>query len=69
MIKRSLYYLSKMYEEQSSKKEDCSKLLRIAFINILNFKYLKSGNFHTEYRFKEIETNKELADVMEVPFI
>lgn len=69
MIKRSLYYLSKMYEEQLNEKEDYSKLVRTICINILNFKYLKTENFHTGYRFKEIKTNEELTDVMEVHFI
>ena len=69
MIKRSLYYLSKMYEEQLNEKEDYSKLIRTVCINILNFKYLKTENFHTGYRFKESETNEELTDVMEVHFI
>ena len=69
MIKRSLYYLSKMYEEQLNEKEDYSKLIRTVCINILNFKYLKTENFHTGYRFKEIKTNEELTDVMEVHFI
>ena len=69
MIKRSLYYLSKMYEEQLNEKEDYSKLVRTVCINILNFQYLKTDNFHTGYRFKEIETNEELTDVMEVHFI
>ena len=69
MVKRSLYYLSKMYEEQLNEKEDYSKLARTVCINILNFKYLKTDNFHTGYRFKEIESNEELTDVMEVHFI
>ena len=69
MVKRSLYYLSKMYEEQLNEKEDYSKLVRTVCINILNFKYLKTDNFHTGYRFKEIESNEELTDIMEVHFI
>ena len=69
MIKRSLYYLSKMYEEQLNEKEDYSKLIRTVCINIINFKYLKTENFHTGYRFKELITNEELTDVMEVHFI
>lgn len=69
MIKRSLYYLSKMYEEQLIGGDDYSKLTRTICINILNFKYLKTQQFHTGYRFKEIESNIELTDVMEVHFI
>lgn len=69
MIKRSLYYLSKMYEEQLVEGEDYANLTRTICINILNFKYLKSQKFHTGYRFKELETNEELTDVMEIHFI
>lgn len=69
MIKRSLYYLSKMYEEQLTSGEDYSQLNRTVCINILNFKYLKSKNYHTGYRFKEIDTHEELTDVLEVHFI
>ena len=69
MIKRSLYYLSKMYEEQLKEGEDYSSLNRTVCINILNFKYLKTNKFHTGYRLKEIESNEELTDVIEMHFI
>ena len=67
MVKRSLYYLRKMYEEQLNEKEDYSKLARTVCINILNFKYLKTDNFHTGYRFKEIETNDMEVHFIEIP--
>ena len=69
MVQRSLYYLSKMYEEQLNEGEDYSKLTRTVCINILNFKYLKTERFHTGYRLKEIETNEELTDIIEMHFI
>ncbi|AQS11852.1 PD-(D/E)XK nuclease family transposase [Clostridium saccharobutylicum] len=69
MIKRSMYYLSKMYEEQLGEGKDYSKLGRTVCINILNFKYLKTQRFHTAYRLKEIETNEELTDIIEMHFI
>ena len=69
MIKRSMYYLSKMYEEQLGEGEDYDKLTRTICINILNFKYLKTENFHTGYRLKEIATNEELTDIIEIHFI
>ena len=69
MIKRSLYYLSKMYEEQLKEGQDYSSLNRTVCINILNFKYLKTNKFHTGYRLKEIESNEELTDVIEMHFI
>ena len=69
MIKRSMYYLSKMYEEQLGEGEDYSKIERTVCINILNFKYLKTKKFHTGYRLKEMETHEELTDVIEMHFI
>jgi predicted transposase/invertase (TIGR01784 family) len=69
MIKRSMYYLSKMYEEQLGEGDDYSKLGRTVCINILNFKYLKTENFHTGYRLKEMKTNEELTDIIEMHFI
>lgn len=69
MIKRSLYYLSKMYEEQLGEGDNYSKLQRTICINVLNFKYLKAANYHTAYRMKEINTNEELTDVVEIHFI
>ncbi len=69
MIRRSLYFWSKLYEEQLGEGEDYSKLKRTVCINILNFKYLKNERFHNGYRLKERETGEELTDVMEIHFI
>ena len=69
MIKRSLYYWSKMYEGQLTKGQDYDTLSRTICINILDFKYLKNDNFHNCYRLKEKDTNEELTDVMELHFI
>ena len=69
MIKRSLYYWSKMYERQLTKGQDYDTLSRTICINILDFKYLKNDNFHNCYRLKEKNTNEELTDVMELHFI
>ena len=69
MIKRSLYYWSKLYSEQLNEGEDYSLLKRKICINILNFKYLKTRMFHSVYRMKEIHTNEELSDIQEIHFI
>ena len=69
MIKRSLYYWSKLYEEQLSEGDRYDKLSRTVCINILDFKYLKNDRFHNGYRLKEIETNEELTDLQEIHFI
>ena len=69
MIKRSLYYWSKLYSEQLNEGEDYSILKRTICINILNFKYLKTRKFHSAYRLKEIYSNEELTEVAEIHFI
>jgi len=69
MIKRSLYYWSKLYSEQLNEGADYSLLKRTICINILNFKYLKTRKFHSGYRLKEIYSNEELTDVAEIHFI
>ena len=69
MIQRSLYYWSKLYEEQLEEGDRYDKLSRTVCINILDFKYLKNDRFHNGYRLKEIETNEELTDLQEIHFI
>ena len=69
MIKRSLFYWSKLYSEQLNEGEDYSVLKRTICINILNFKYLKTRKFHSGYRLKEIYSIEELTDVVEIHFI
>ena len=69
MIKRSLYYWSKMFENQIVEGDNYNKLAKTVCINILDFKYLKNEQFHNSYRLKEINTNEELTDAMELHFI
>lgn len=69
MIKRSLYYWSKMFENQIVEGDNYNKLSKTVCINILDFRYLKNDNFHNTYRLKEITTNEELTDTMELHFI
>lgn len=69
MIKRSLYYWSKMYESQLVKGENYDELVKTVCINILDFKYLATEEAHTCYRLKEVESNEELTDIQEIHFI
>lgn len=69
MIKRSLYYWSKMFENQIIEGDNYNKLAKTVCINILDFKYLRNDKFHNVYRLKEIITNEELTDTIEIHFI
>lgn len=63
MVKRSLYYQSKMFENQLTEGQKYDTLAKIICINILNFKCLKTKEAHSIYRLKEINTNEELTDL------
>lgn len=69
MIKRSVYYWSKLYGGQLAKGDQYDNLERTVCINILNFKCLNNDRFHNCYRLKEIDTNEELTDVQEIHFV
>ncbi|MFR5115093.1 Rpn family recombination-promoting nuclease/putative transposase [Turicibacter sanguinis] len=69
MIKRSLYYWSKLYEGQLENGENYQKLSRTICINLLDFNLLNHDKFHSVYRLKDCETDEELTDVMELHFI
>lgn len=69
MIKRSLYYWSKLYEGQLENGENYQKLSRTICINLIDFNLLNHHKFHSVYRLKDCETNEELTDVMEIHFI
>jgi len=69
MIKRSLYYWSKLYEEQLEQGEDYERLSRTICIKLLDFNLLDHTKFYSMYRLKDCQTNEELTDVMELHFI
>ncbi len=69
MIKRSLYYWSKLYEGQPENRENYQNPTRTICINLLDFNLLEHDKFHSVYRLKDCETNEELTNVMELHFI
>ncbi|MGL4848986.1 MAG: Rpn family recombination-promoting nuclease/putative transposase [Clostridium sp.] len=69
MIKRSLYYWSKMYEEDLKEGQNYNSLKRTICINLLSFNYLKNDRYHNGYRLKEMVTGEELTDIQEIHFI
>lgn len=69
MVKRSLYYWSKLYEGQLAEGDNYNKLAKTICINLLDFNTLPNEKFHNVYRLKECETHEELTDIMEFHFI
>ena len=69
MIKRTVFYLSKMILSQLKKGEDYSTLSRTITINILDFNYLEEDNFINNYLYHNKITKKILSDLCEIIFI
>ncbi|MEG2936540.1 MAG: Rpn family recombination-promoting nuclease/putative transposase, partial [Clostridium sp.] len=69
MIERTIYYLSKMINKQLSKGDNYCKLNKTITINILDFDYINSKEFHSSFRFYENISNQLLTDKVEIRFI
>lgn len=67
--KRSLFYGSKLYEEQLGKGEDYFKLTRVVVINLLNFPFFTSDRYHSCYRLMEEYTHEAYPDLMQLHFL
>lgn len=70
MIKRSIYYWSKVYSEPLEKGMGYTELNPVIAINILNYKLFdQTERFHTSYHLYEDEDLFKLTNVMEFHFI
>lgn len=58
MIKRTIFYLSKMILSQLKKGEDYSALSRTITINILNFNYIEEDSFINNYLYHNKKLKK-----------
>jgi len=69
MIKRTIFYLSKMILKQLKKGDNYNELNKTITINILDFNYIDSESFHTSYRLYEDKTKKLLSDIIQINFL
>lgn len=69
MIKRTLFYWSKMFLKQIVKGDNYSSLNKTITINLVDFNFLDSERFHTYYHLYEDESKSKLTDIMEIHFI
>ena len=69
MVKRSLYYWSKIFSGEYKGKGRYSSLPRTICINILDFKLLDEEKFHNVYILKNKENNNMLTDTLELHFV
>lgn len=70
MEKRTLFYWSKLYTQGIHEGEMFHKLKKTITINLLDFNYFDTKQYHTKWHIVEdIEKDKILTDVLEIHFI
>lgn len=69
MIKRTLFYLSRLYSSQIKKGENYKNLNKTITINILNFNYIDSEKYHTVYHLYEDDEKTMLTDILQIQFV
>jgi len=69
MIRRTIFYLSKMILKQLVKGDNYNKLNKTITINILDFDYINDEKFHSSYHLYEDMIKKLLSDIVEIHFI
>jgi len=68
--KRSLFYWSKEYTKGIKSGQDYAYLPTVININIIDFEFLETENFHTVFHLKEDkERNLILTEILEIHFI
>jgi predicted transposase/invertase (TIGR01784 family) len=70
MDKRTLFYWGKMYLENIGSGEDYKELSKVITINILDFDFLGTKNFHSSFHlWEDKEKDYMLTDVVEIHFL
>lgn len=69
LLKRTIFYLSKMILKQLVKGDNYNQLNKTITINILDFDYINDEKFHSSYHLYEDITKKLLSDIVEIHFI
>ena len=69
MIKRTLFYLSKMYLSQIARGRSYNRLNKTVTVNILNYNLTELEKYHSTYNFFDIKENYRLTDLFEIHII
>jgi len=70
MDRRSLFYWSREYTKQIKAGEDCIGLPNVIAINIVDFEYVPSRDFHACFHlWEDAEKDLMLTDALEIRFI
>ena len=70
MDKRTLFYWGKLYLEGIKQGEDYRKLNKVITINLLDFSFLETKNYHSSFHlWEDFEKDYMLTDLVEIHFI
>jgi len=70
MEKRTVYYTSKLINLSLKKGQNYKDITNIIAINIINFDYLDTENFHTVFRLREDDEHELiLTNLLEIHFV
>ena len=69
MEKRTLFYWSRLFAGQLEKGQNYSELKKTITINILDFRYLDTAQYHNVYHLREDQVGHLLTDIIEIHFI
>lgn len=70
MDKRTLFYWGKLYLEGIKQGEDYRKLTKVITINLLDFKFLETKDYHSSFHlWEDVEKEYMLTDLVEIHFI
>jgi len=69
MIRRTIFYLSKMILKQLVKGDNYNQLNKTITINILDFDYINDEKFHSSYHLYEDMTKTLVSDIVKIHFI
>lgn len=70
MEKRTLFYWGKLYLEGIKQGEDYTKLSKVITINLLDFRFLETRNYHSSFHlWEDKEKDYMLTDLVEIHFI
>jgi predicted transposase/invertase (TIGR01784 family) len=70
MNKRSLFYWSREYSKGLEAGEDYEELPNVIAINIVNFEFIKTGDYHTSFHlWEDQDKGCLLSDALEIHFV
>lgn len=69
MAKRTLFYWSKLFQDQLQAGDDYRQLHKAVTVNVLDFDYVPTDRYHSTFHLHDDATGLMLTDLLEVHFV